>query len=78
MDGTRGATAMSARKFRRPARALPPPLSTAAFTAAGLAAVIARGQRVDQVGQHEADALGVGFVQAGLATTPSAVCAAAR
>ena len=28
--------------------------------------VIARGQRVDQVGQHEADAFGVGLVQAGL------------
>jgi len=28
--------------------------------------VIARGERVDQVGQHEADALGVGFVEARL------------
>ena len=35
MDGTRGGTAMSEAKCRRPARALPPPVSMAAFTAAG-------------------------------------------
>ncbi len=35
MDGTRGGSAMSARKCRSPARALPPPVSTAALIAAG-------------------------------------------
>ena len=67
MDGTRGGTAMSESEMPQARQG-----AAAAGVERGLhrrrvqQRVVARGQRVDQVGQHEADPFGVSLVQAGL------------
>src|ERR1700722_4473255 len=71
--GIRGGTAMSGRKCRRPVTALAAPGAGHGGGAAGVERVlegrrvqqrvVARGQRVNQVGQHEAIPFGVALVQ---------------
>ena len=79
MDGTRGATAMSAAKCRRPARALLPPVSMAAFTAAGFSSGLLLGASASMrlVSTNPTRSESASSSPAS-ATTPSAVCAAAR
>ena len=79
MVGTRGATAMSPTKFRRPARALPPPLSTAAFTAAGFSSGLLLGDRASiRLVSTKPTRWESASSRPASATTPSADCAAAR
>ena len=79
MVGTRGGTAMSATKFRRPARALPPPVSTAALTAAGFSSGLLLGASasIRLVSTNPTRSASFSSSPAS-ATTPSAVSAAAR
>ena len=79
MDGTRGATAMSAAKFRRPARVLLPPVSMAAFTAAGFSSGLLLGASASMrlVSMNPTRSASFSSSPAS-ASTPSAACAAAR
>ena len=64
MDGTRGGAAISETKCRRPARALPPPVSMAAFTAAGFSTGLLLGASAStRLRQRETHPFGVGPVQ---------------
>ena len=79
MDGTRGGAAISETKCRKPARALPPPVSMAAFTAAGFSTGLLLGAsastRLVSAKPTRSESAQSRSVSA---TTPSAVCAAAR
>jgi hypothetical protein len=79
MVGTRGGTAMSERKCRRPATALPPPVSSAALTAAGFSSGLLLGAsasiRLVSVKPTRSESRSS---RPASATTPSALSAVAR
>ena len=79
IDGTRGGTAMSDRKFRRPATALPPPVSSAALTAAGFSSGLLLGASasIRLVSTKLTRSLSASSSPAS-ATTPATLSAAAR
>ena len=79
IDGIRGGAAMSAAKCRRPATTLPPPVSIAAFSAAGLSTGLLLGASASITLRSTKPARSVSAQsRSASCARPSAVCAAAR
>ena len=79
IDGIRGGLATSAAKCRRPARALPPPVSIAAFSAAGLSTGLLLGASASIRLRSTKPTRSVSDQSRSASIArPSAVCAAAR